>query len=248
VKLLEQVERFLYRSATHIVTVTESFVEEIAGRGIDRGKMSVITNGVDLELFRPGDRQAARERLGLPSGFLATYVGTHGMAHGLGMLLDAAPHLRGDGITFLLVGEGAEKAELRARAAHAGIGNVIFWDQRPRAELAHVYAAADVCLVLLRKQPLFTTVIPSKIFEFMGAGRAIHTTVDGESRGIIERAGAGVFSPPEDVDAFVATLRGLAAAPARLAAMGASGRRYVEANYSRPVLAARYADLLASLL
>lgn len=248
VKALEQVERFLYRAATHIVTVTESFVEEIARHGIERSKMSVITNGVDLELFQPGDRKAARERLGLPPGLLATYVGTHGMAHGLGLILDAAPRLADDGVTFLLVGEGAEKAELRARAARAGIGSVLFWDQRPRAELAQVYAAADVCLVLLRKQPLFTTVIPSKIFEFMGAGRAIHTTVDGESRAIIERAGAGVFSPPEDVEAFVATLRSLLADPARLATLGRSGRAYAEANYSRPVLAARYADLLAGLL
>jgi glycosyltransferase involved in cell wall biosynthesis len=232
-----------------LVVVTESFVDEIAEHQIDRSKISVITNGVDLQLFQPRDRQAARDHLGLPSGFIATYVGTHGMAHGLSMILDAAPRLAAEGITFLLVGEGAEKADLRARAEHAGIRNVIFWDQRPRDEIAQIYAATDVCLVLLRRKQLFTTVIPSKIFEFMGAGRAIHTTVDGESRGIIERAGAGVFSPPEDVDAFVSTLRGLAAGdPARLEAFGQSGRRYAESNYSRPALAAKYAELLAGLL
>jgi colanic acid biosynthesis glycosyl transferase WcaI len=248
VKVLEQMELFLYRAATRVVTVTESFVDEIAERGIDRSKISVVTNGVDLDLFQPGFREAARARLGLPSGFIATYVGTHGMAHGLGMILDAAPRLANDSITFLLVGEGAEKAGLRERAAREGIGNVIFWDQRPRDVIAQVYAAADVCLVLLRKKQLFTTVIPSKIFEFMGAGRAIHTTVDGESRTIIERAGAGVFSPPEDLDAFVATLRDLAANPARLDAFGQSGRHYAEANYSRPALAAKYADLLSRLI
>jgi colanic acid biosynthesis glycosyl transferase WcaI len=248
VKLLERIEMFLYRAATHIVVVTESFVDEIAGRGIAKAKLSVVTNGVDLDLFRPGARDEARSRLGLPAGFLATYVGTHGMAHGLGMLLDAAPRLAEQGVTLLLVGEGAEKAALRERASREGLRNVIFWDQRPRDVIAQVYAAADACLVLLRKEQLFTTVIPSKIFEFMGAGRAIHTTVDGESRGIIERAGAGVFSPPEDVDAFVTTLGALAADPARRATMGASGRRHAEANYSRPALAARYAELLAGLI
>ncbi len=248
VKALEQVELFLYRQATRVVTVTESFVDEIAERGIDRAKMSVVTNGVDLDLFQPRSREEARARLGLPGGFIAAYVGTHGMAHGLGMILDAAPRLAKLGITFLLVGEGAEKAKLRERATREGIANVIFWDQRPRDVIAQVYAAADLCLVLLRKDPLFTTVIPSKIFEFMGAGRPIHTTVDGESRRIIERAGAGVFSPPEDMDGFVATLSALAADPTRLAALGASGRRYAEENYSRPVLAARYAELLAGIV
>jgi glycosyltransferase involved in cell wall biosynthesis len=247
VKALEQVELFLYQAASHLVVVTESFVDEIGARGIDRSKLSVITNGVDLDLFQPGSRAEARARLGLPSGFIAAYVGTHGMAHGLGMLLDAAPRLAADGITLLLVGEGAEKAMLKERAAREGIKNVIFWDQRPRNEIADVCAAANVCLVLLRGKQLFKSVIPSKIFEFMGAGRAIHTTVDGESRTIIERAGAGVFSPPEDLEAFVATLQRCAASPAQLDELGWSGRQYAEANYSRPALAARYAELLVRL-
>jgi len=247
VKALEQIELFLYRAASHVVVVTESFVDEICARGIDRSKLSVITNGVDLDLFQPGSRQDARARLGLPSGFIATYVGTHGMAHGLGMLLDAAPRLAADGITLLLVGEGAEKAMLKERATREDIRNVIFWDQRPRNEIADVCAAANVCLVLLRGKQLFKTVIPSKIFEFMGAGRAIHTTVDGESRAIIERAGGGVYSPPEDVDAFVATMHGYATNPAALDELGTSGCRFAEANYSRPVLAARYAKLLVGV-
>ena len=88
-----------------------------------------------------------------------------------------------------------------------------------------------LCLVLLRDLPLFRTVIPSKIFEYMGAGRPILTTVDGESRGIVERAGAGIFSPPEDADALTEAIRGLARDPGRLEALGRSGRAYVERNY-----------------
>jgi hypothetical protein len=82
----------------------------------------------------------------------------------------------------------------------------------------------------------------------IGIGPGIHTTVDGESRGIIDRAGAGVYSPPEDLEAFVETLRGLSKNHQNLEDMGWNGRRYAEANYSRPALDARYANLLGHLL
>ncbi len=248
IRALEKLERFMYRRSDHIVVVTESFVDAIASQGVPRQKISVITNGVDLELFRPLDRARARTELGLPPGFLATYVGTHGMAHGLGVVLDAAKRMGASGVQFLLVGEGAQKAALKQRAAEENIQNVTFWDQQPRDRVARIYAASDLCLVLLRDLPLFRTVIPSKMFEFMGAGRPILTTVDGESRAIIERAGVGVFCRPEQPDALASALTMLAADPDRLASMGQAGRRYVEAHYSRPALASSYLQILGPMV
>jgi putative colanic acid biosynthesis glycosyltransferase WcaI len=244
IRILERIERFLYKSADYIVPVTDSFVREIGAHGVPPGRMSVITNGVDLDLFKPRPRDEARAALGLPPGFLVTYVGTHGMAHGLDLVLDIAKRVGSDGIRFLLVGEGAEKAKLKERAAAERLDNVTFWDQQPRDRVAQIYAASDLCLVLLRDLPLFTSVIPSKIFEFMGAGRAILTTVNGESRGIVERAGAGSFSPPGNAGALIQAIETMRREPDRLAVMGQKGRAYVEEHYSRPALAARYLDIL----
>jgi putative colanic acid biosynthesis glycosyltransferase WcaI len=246
IRSLSWLERFLYRHADHIVTVTHSFVDEIAAHGIDPGRISVVTNGVDPVLFQPRDRADARAAVGLPGGFWAAYIGTHGMAHGLDMVLDAAARARD--VRFLLVGEGAEKGRLRARAEQEGLANVTFQDQLPRDRVAQLLAAADVCLVLLRDKPVFRTVIPSKIFEYLAAGRAIVTTVDGESRRIVEDARAGVFSAPGDPVALARTLEGLARDPARLEAFGQAGRAHVVAHYSRAALAARYARLLAALV
>jgi len=166
------------------------------------------------------------------------------MAHGLDLILDIAKRVEPDGIRFLLVGEGAEKAKLKERAAVEKIANVTFWDQQPRDRVAQIYAASDLCLVLLRDLPLFTTVIPSKIFEFMGAGRPILTTVNGESRGILERAGAGSFSPPGDAEALVQAIETMRRQPDRLGGMGRERREVVEQHYSRPALAAKYLDVL----
>lgn len=244
VRALEWLERSLYRAASRIVVVTHSFVDEIAALGIPRDKIDVVTNGVDLELFAPASKVEARRALGLSDRFVVSYVGTHGMAHGLDTLLDTAMQLRGHPIDFLLVGEGAEKARLKARAAELGLDQVSFWDQRPRAEVNLILAASDACLVMLRDRAVFRTVIPSKIFEVWGAGRPIVTTVDGESRQIIERAGGGIFSPPEDAAALANVLLQLAGTPALLEEMGRAGRAYVEKNYSRDALAGRYLKVL----
>ena len=115
IRSLEKIELFLYRHADHIVPVTESFVSEIAAHGVPLEKLSVVTNGVDLELFRPRPRDdSAERRSDLPEGLLVAYAGTHGMAHGLDLVLEVAKRL--PEVRFLLVGEGAEKTRLKDRA------------------------------------------------------------------------------------------------------------------------------------
>ncbi len=249
IRALEQAEMFLYRHADRIVVVTDSFVEEISARGIDRSRISVVKNGVDLGMFSPGPRDnAVRRQLGLEGKFVATYVGTHGMAHGLGTLLDAAALLKGDDrFRLVLVGEGADKAQLMARAQAEGLTNVLFIGQQPHAAIPDYVRAADVTVVLLKAKDLFKTVIPSKIFEFMGAARPIVIGVDGEARQIVEASGGGVFVPPESAERLVAELRRLADQPALAQAMGECGRAYVEQNFSRAVLARRYLDILAEV-
>jgi len=246
VRALEAAERFLYRHADHIVVVTDSFVESIAAHGIPRGRISVVKNGVDLEMFRSGPTEnAVRERLGLRDKFVAAYIGTHGMAHGLGTVLEAAALLRRDDrYRFLLIGDGAEKRGLQERAALEGLANVLFLDQLPHEAIPEHVRAADVTLVMLRDRALFRSVIPSKIFEFMGAARPIVIGVDGEARRLVEDAGAGVFVPPEDAATLAGTLRRLDGDAAARARMGQSGRAFVERHFSRQAQARLYLEHL----
>jgi len=246
VRMLVAAERFLYRHADHIVVVTDSFVDAITAHGIPREKISVIKNGVDLEMFRPGAvDNVVRERLGLRGKFVAAYIGTHGMAHGLGTILEAAALVRHDDrFRFLLIGDGAEKAALQQRAASERLTNVVFLDQLPHEQVPDHVRAADVTLVLLRGLPLFRGVIPSKIFEFMGTARPIVIGVDGEARRLVEEAGAGVFVPPEDAATLAATLRGLEGDEPARARMGRSGRDFVERHFSRRAQARIYLEEL----
>jgi hypothetical protein len=251
IRLLERLEVFLYRRAGRIVSVTESFRRHLGQRGIDTGKIDVITNGVDISRFSPRPKDAALEAsLGLQGCFVAGYVGTHGMAHGLETLLDAAKRLaaqpEGQRIRIVLLGDGARKAALKAQAAQMALSNVIFIDSVAKDEVALYWSLLDLSIIHLRRTELFTTVIPSKLFECMGMGIPVLHGVKGESAEIVEREGVGVPFEPEDGVQLSTLLMRLASEPATLATMR---ERCLSAaqRYDRGALAQRMLDSLVRL-
>ena len=251
IRLLERVEMFLYRRAARIVSVTHSFRKTLMRRGIDGNKIEVVTNGVDVSRFSPREKDAALQReLGFEGCFVAGYIGTHGMAHALETLLQAMhqlqAHAQGQHIRLLLLGDGARKAHLQAEAASLGLTNVVFVDTVPKDMVARYWSLLDVSVIHLRQTELFTTVIPSKLFECMGMGIPVLHGVAGESAGIVEREGCGVVFEPENSAELVARLLELQSNPGlrnqlREAGLRAAGR------YDRKNLALGMLGVLRSI-
>ena len=237
---VEAFELFLYRKADRILSVTHSFRDDLTGRGIDPAKIDVVTNGVDPEEFGP---QAAtfdaRVALGVPPGaILAGYIGTVGMAHGLETVVEAAELARDrDDLRFVIIGEGAERARVEADARRRGLSNLIFRDFVPHEQVPSYLAALDVSIVHLRPDPVFRTVIPSKIFESMALGVPIVMAVQGESAEIVRRAGAGVCIASGDARAMLDAVASLASDPAARERLGANGREAIRTTYGRRPLA-----------
>lgn len=247
VHALEGLARRLYRSAEHIVTVTEAQRAAIVGGGIAAQRLTVIPNGVDEEFLSAG-RQAAHASGG-NGHFVVTYIGTMGMAHRLETLLEAAHRMRDDlNVRFRLVGEGARRAALEEKARAMGLANVEFVGERPRQEVPRWIAESDVCVVLLRSTEVFRTVVPSKMLEIMAVGRPMVLGVKGEASALLERAGAGVAIEPENVDQLVTALRGLQADSQRRQRLGENGCQFVQREFLRSALATRYLNLLEGLV
>lgn len=251
VRGLKRLARFLYTHASHIVTVGEGYKEEIHQRyGISHERMAVIPNGVDTELFVPGHtHNEVRKQYGWGDRFVILYLGTHGMAHALHTVLEAALGLsEHPEILFVFVGEGAEKDNLKRWARENKLHNVQFIDQQPKHRAPLFYAACDLGLVTLRNTRLFQSVLPSKIFELMGMARPILLTVDGEARRLVEEAQAGWYVPPENAHALREAILHATAHRHLLHLMGTRGRHFVIESYDRSVLAGRYLDLLADIV
>lgn len=239
-RAMERLELFLYRRAARVITVTEPIRQDLIRRGIDPTKIDVVTNGVnpaDFDLDQTfGD---ARRRLSIPpEAFVTGYVGTTGMAHGLETLLDAAELCRDRrDVWFVIIGDGAERQRLEQLATERGLDNVRFLDRVPRTELPDYLAAFDLPIIHLKRDPVFETVIPSKLLEWMAMSRPVLMAVEGEAARIVTEHACGLCIPSEDPAAMAAAILSAVSDREQLAAMGRRGRVAMLREFNRGVKA-----------
>ncbi len=245
-RVLERLELFLYRRASAIVTVTHSFRDDLVSRGIDASKIHVVINGVDLERYRPAPRHTAlAASLGIQDRFVVGYLGTHGLAHALEHVLDAAALLREHrGIVFLMAGGGAAREALVLRARELALDNVRMLERQPKASMPGLWSLCDLALVPLRDTPVFATVLPSKVFEAMGMGVPVLMSLpEGEATALVATTGCGITVPPEDPGALAGAILALSQDPGRVAALRASSAG-AAARHSRQVQAEAMLEVL----
>jgi glycosyltransferase involved in cell wall biosynthesis len=178
--------------------------------------------------------------MALAGKFVVGYVGTHGMAHGLETILQAAVKVRGspdgDKICFLLLGDGAEKKRLQDLAAKEALDSVTFLGTVPKHEVVRYLSLLDASIIHLKKSDLFTTVIPSKIFECMAMGIPLLHGVAGESAALVEKEDVGLVIESENSAALADGILRYYHDPILRAEKGANGLR-AASRYSRPQLA-----------
>jgi glycosyltransferase involved in cell wall biosynthesis len=219
---------------------------EIAGE-----KISVIPNGVETGLFRPGTLDFELRQQWNPDGkFVVSFIGTLGLAHGLDTVIAAADRLQSvrPDVLFLLVGEGADRGRIARLAESKQLTNLRIVPQQPRERIPAFIALSDVCLVLLKNSRIFETVIPTKMLEFMSCARPVILGVAGQARQIAEQARAGICIQPENVDALCCAILKLQGNPVLRDRLSRNGREYIIRNFSRERTAGEYLDLLHSIV
>lgn len=248
IRYFEWQEKRCYRSAKHIVVVTDSFRDKLISRGVPAEKISVVKNGVNTDLFQPMEKdQALLRELGLEGKTVIGYVGTHGMAHKLDFVLHQAKALEDNpNLHFLLMGNGAERDNLLRLRDELGCKNVTMLESVPKKEVKRYLSILDVSLINLRRDPLFKTVLPSKIFENAAMGLPILMGVEGEAAELINKYGAGVCFIPEDADDFKAKLSELLSSDTYAACK--EGCLRLAADFDRQVLAKNMLDILSNVV
>jgi len=243
IRAAEGVERFLYRRAHLLSTVTEGYRRDIARRGADPQRIVLAPNGTLPDLFSP-DRidPSLRQRLGLEGRFVVTFAGLMGISQGLEFLLELAASYRDDpGIAFLLMGDGPRRAALADRVAAERLDNVVLHPQVPMEDAAPYLNASDLLLVTLRDVPgAFYGMVPIKLYDYLACRPPVLVAVPGrdgapgQAEALLRESGGGVVARPEDIDSFRQAIESVRSDPAAAARMGEAGRRFAVPRFARP--------------
>jgi glycosyltransferase involved in cell wall biosynthesis len=206
---------------------------------------------VETKIFTPrfADHDL-RKSLGGDGKFIASFIGTMGLAHGLNTLIAAAERFQKTepDVLFMLVGEGADRERIAAIAQAKGLSNIRFVPQQLREKVPDYIAASDACLVLLKKSEVFETVIPTKMLEFMSCAKPVILGVGGQAREMIESSRAGVCIEPENVDQLCAAILRLRKEQWLRESLGRNGREYIIRNLSRERTADEYLQVLNDVI
>ena len=202
VRLIEQVERFLYARADTLVALSAGIQAGIIERGGPAGKIVLVPNGMDDWMVDMPIEPIANFPLDTEQHFVCTYIGALGRWNSLETLLEAAKILEGSRVRFLIVGDGDHRDELRRHAARLGLTNTVFHGPVPKNQVLGYLAASDVCVLCTWPHPFLGTVLQNKIFDYMAASRPIVAAVHGELAALIETADCGWVVSPGAPDAL----------------------------------------------
>jgi glycosyltransferase involved in cell wall biosynthesis len=241
-------ERFSYRHAAWINVLTPAFEEVLINRkAVPAEKISMIPNGADLDIIKPGPRDNwVRQKHNLNNKFVVTYVGAHGVANALMQLIEAAKILKRKDpqVQIVLVGDGMEKPRLLEAVKQFDLDNVTLIDPVPKSQISDYLSASDVCTAVLKKCDTFKTVYPNKVFDYMCAERPIIIGIDGVARKLVEDAKAGLYVEPEDPAAFVNAVETIKTDYENMKNLAVKAREFAVKNFSRISLSEKYLEII----
>lgn len=248
--LSRRMECFLYSRASQILVNSPAFIDYLVNtRGIAKSKIHLIANGVDGSMFDPSSRgEHIRKNWGIDEQFTILYAGAIGPANDLPTLVRAAEKLKDQPhIRFVIVGDGKDRSRVTKLIEELQLSNIQWHGVVGKSEMAGILSAADACVAILQGLPMFRTVYPNKVFDYMAAGRPTILAIDGVIRKVIEDSDGGVFVEPENVVELSNAILSMAAHPTDAKEQGLRARTYVTKHFDRAKHATEFIDLLTSM-
>ncbi len=231
--------RFIYRYCDLVLVQSEAFIPCVTARGAESARVRYFPNWAEslYQAVSPG--VDAQQQQKIPEGFRLMFAGNIGVAQSFETILAAAEKLKPQpDIHWVILGDGHRKAWVEDRVRALGLqGRVHLLGRRPVESMPHYFALADAMLVTLRRDPIFSLTVPSKLQSYLACAKPIVAAVDGETSRVLLASGAGLSCAAEDAHALAqAVLKLYRMNPMERQEMGQKGRTYYETHFQRELL------------
>ncbi|MEO1374321.1 MAG: glycosyltransferase family 4 protein [Cyanobacteria bacterium J06635_10] len=251
IRIFSILEKFAYRSADKISVIADGFVDNLVSKNVAPNKIAQIPNWVDVNFIRPMSREsnAFRAEHKLENKFVVLYSGNIALTQGLETVVKAASTLRHiPDMAFVIVGEAKGLVRLQEECNKCGADNVLLLPFQPRERLPEMLAAADVGLVVQKKNVISFN-MPSKIQVLLASGRAIVASVPdkGTAARAIRQSGGGVIVTPEEPLDLANAVLDLYEHPEKLKTLGYNSRKYAVEQYAFEQALNSYESLFESV-
>lgn len=244
-RLLGEVERRILRGFNRVSTISPAMYARLVEKGVPRKRVAEHRNWGDLAEITPLVRPSAfREKWSIATPHVALYSGALGRKQGLDVVVATARLLaqRND-ITFVICGNGPQRAELEAMAA--GLANIRFFDLQPREHLGELLGLASVHL-LPQIAGAADLVLPSKLANMLASGRPIIATA-AKGTGISDEIeGGGLAVEPGHATALAAAIERICDDPALARSLGEAARRRAEQRWHSEAILAQFVKAIES--
>jgi PEP-CTERM/exosortase A-associated glycosyltransferase len=250
-QFLEYMERKAMLGADRVIAISNHMKDELVQKGIEENKLSVVPNGVDVDKFKPKekDERIMREH-DLVGKIVLGFIGSIRKLEGLSLLIEHLPELtnRDDRIRVLLVGGGDEVNALKAQATEKGLENVvILTGQVPHEEILDYYSVIDILIYPRIDSKVTQKVSPLKPLEAMAMEKVVIGSDVGGLSELIQDGQNGLLFRADDGEHLVRVCQGAIDNPAFREAIARYGRKWVEAERDWKKVVLRYKEVYSGL-
>lgn len=247
-RALRAMMRFLYGRADRIVTVTSGINDFLRESGIPTDRLMTVKSGVGDD-FIHGHSNGIRVKFGWEKKFLVIYSGTLGWVRPLETIVESAKLLtEHSDIHFVFVGDGQKREELETLAHNHGLSNISFTGLQPLEDIPYFLRAGDVLVECLKDVKVASMAVPSKMFEYMAAGKPITLGCpEGEASDLLRSAGGALTYPSNDARSLADLILKLRSGSIDGPRLGRGYHEFIYKNHSRQRWGEKYLELIDQL-
>ena len=243
---IDWLTKLVYRNCEKILVQSKAFIPYILKQDIDPAKLVYYPNST--ESYYKVEEPTLEKLNQLPKGKILMFAGNIGEAQSFDTLLKAAVLLKEDFIEvhWVILGEGRMKNFVHSQIVKLKLeSNFHLLGAFPSTEMPSFFSCADALIVSLKKDPIFSYTIPSKIQSYLACGKPIITSLDGEGSRIIEESNAGFISPSEDPISLANTVKKfLNLTLEEQKKLGCNARNYFDKEFERELLVDKLETIL----